>query len=255
MKHDDVDDLIGPPAETYPKRKPGRPKGSKNKPAVQTKKLDSKRQPYVKGQDAPPEVDWQPHFDDPQDQNDLFGMVSVTFLGKLFRMAPSTAHQRLTHCPVRGRGLGRKGNLYSLREAAAYLVEPKVDIGEFIRTLRPEELPPRLSKDYWDAEIKKQKWARDAGELWHTEDVQEVFGEVFKRLKTTVQLWADDIDRLHGLTDAQRETLTRYTDGFLEEMFNSLMRMSDERETVNTGKQVDEEGLPLPRKSKDDNDE
>lgn len=176
----------------------------------------------------------------------LHGGVSVTFLAELFGMAKATVHKRLKDCPpVKYQ---RNAPIYSLTQACAYLVEPRIDLAEYLKTLRPSEIPTHLQKDFWDAMIKKQNWERDAGVLWHDDDVIEVFGEVFKEFKTSVQLWADEIERVHGLTDDQRVALVSASDKLLNNIYEALCVVPKRRRTPSMVDQVDGEGLPLDRK-------
>lgn len=184
-----------------------------------------------------------PHI--PRSQKDILGGVTVQFLSEIFRMKAATVRRRLAECEVR-RYEGQSA-IYDLPEAAAYLIDPKVDLREFFRTLRPEELPAQLQKDVWDAQLKRQKWMENAGELWHTTDIVETLGEMFKTIKSTVQLWQDNIDQIDQLTDKQREALSQSCDGLLHRIHESLIEAGVGQQYGNQSQQVSENGLPIPR--------
>lgn len=151
----------------------------------------------------------------------VYGGVSAAWLGHVFGMDKNTIKKKLAKCPV---AMMKKNTPhYAIKEAAAYLVPPKVDLLSYIRSLRPQDLPPILSDAYWAAQLKRQKWEENAGDLWRTTDVLEVLGELAKTLKTTVQLWTDELDRIHGLSDEQRKSLTQMCDGLLLEVHHILV--------------------------------
>lgn len=142
------------------------------------------------------------------------GGVSAAWLAHVFGMDKNTIKKKLANCPVAGMNRGTPH--YLIKEAAAWLIPPKVDVMSYIRSMNPSDLPPRLNDAYWSAMGRRQKVLQEAGDLWRTADVLAVFGEAAIKIKSTVQLWVDEVDRVHGISDAQREMLTRMADGLLE---------------------------------------
>jgi len=61
--------------------------------------------------------------------------------------------------------------------------------------------------------------------------VLEVFGETFKTLKTTMQLWVDNLDDKGDMDQRQRDRLTEMVDGLLDEMHGRLVDMPNKRRT------------------------
>lgn len=151
----------------------------------------------------------------------VYGGVSAAWLGHVFGMDKNTVKKKLAKCPVAT--MKKATPHYAIKEAAAYLIPPKVDLLSYIKSLRPQDLPPVLSDAYWAAQLKRQKWEVNAGELWHTDDVMEVLGDMAKMLKNTIQLWTDELDRIHGLNDQQRTSLTQMCDGLLNEIHDALV--------------------------------
>jgi len=174
---------------------------------------------------------------------EVHGGVSLSWLAQVFKMDRQTIKRRLAHCPPIRLARGNTP-LFDLTQAAAYLVTPKVDIAAWIRSLRPQDLPPGLQKEFWDARLKRQRWEREAGDLWHTRDVLDVLGEAFKRIKETAQLWTDDVERAHGLTAEQRITLTRLVDGLQDDLHERLVEMAGARRTSSLAAEVDEGAEP-----------
>lgn len=207
----------------------GRPRGRPRKDAVQDDDL--------LGVPAPPEDSNAPIAKAP-DLGLVIGGVSAAWLGHVFGMDKNTVKKRLAKCPVAGMNRGTPH--YLIREAAAYLVNPKVDVEEYIRSLRPQDLPPHLNDTYWSALGKRQKVLADAKETWNTDDVLAVFGRVNMRIKSTVMLWVDEVDRVHGLTDEQREMLTRMADGLLEDIHELYVTEPSRGRTRSTIQEYDE---------------
>ena len=162
----------------------------------------------------------------------VYGGVSAAWLDHVFGMDKNTIKKKLAKCPVAT--MKKATPHYAIKEAAAYLIPPKVDLLSYIKSLRPQDLPPVLSDAYWAAQLKRQKWEVNAGELWHTADVMEVFGELAKTLKTTIQLWTDELERIHGLSDEQRKSLTQMSDGLLLEIHHILVTAPSRQNTLSS---------------------
>ncbi len=160
------------------------------------------------------------------DLGSVYGGVSAAWLAQVFGQDPKTVKKKLGkgRCPIAGYS-SHKAPLYLIHEAAAYLVKPKIDLVEYIKSLRPNDLPPMLNDAYWAAMIKRQKWQENAGELWHTDDVLRVFGDVAFMYKTTSQLWVEELDRLHSLSPELRQTVTRLVDQLLESVHEELVNL------------------------------
>lgn len=153
--------------------------------------------------------------------------VTVAFLSQVFRMDPNKVKRKLVNCPVldsRQRGQTQVQHIYDLATAAEYLVEPKADIATIVSRLKPEDLPPRINTAFWDAALKRQRYEENAGELWRTEKVREVLGGMFQTIKFTMQLWADNVERMHGLTKDQRDTIHNLVDQLQQDIYDHLVK-------------------------------
>lgn len=161
--------------------------------------------------------------------------VSVSFLAKTFRMAPQTVREKLARCePTEESAKGgavRKNYRYDLATAASYLVTPKLTPEQFLSAVKRADLPPAFQQQFWDAQLKRQKWEEQAGQLWRTEKVQEVLGTAFQNMKFTMQLWVDALERETGLTEKQREVLIRLVDGLQQDTYDSLVKMAETKHT------------------------
>lgn len=160
---------------------------------------------------------------------ELMRPVSLALLTQVFRMDKVTVRKRLAPCPTIGRS--SHGVVWDFKQAASYLVEPRIDISAYIKTMRPQDLPPLLQDSYWSAMRKRQEWEVRAGHLWHTDDVLAVFGELAMTLKSTISLWVENLDRIHGLTKEQRQTMSQQSDNLLEEIFRLLVNEPSKKRT------------------------
>jgi hypothetical protein len=158
------------------------------------------------------------------------GGVTVTWLANAFRMDPKTVKKRLAECPVKGIGRGRSP-LFDLPVAASYLVKPRGDMGEYIKKIRPNDLPPLLQTEFWDAALKRQKWQEKAGELWPTEKVLDTFSDAFRLVKETMRLWPDTIEQTDGLTNDQRRTFIGLVDSLQDQMHKRLVEFPKQKQT------------------------
>lgn len=155
------------------------------------------------------------------DLSDVFAGVSVSWLAHAFQMDRVTCKKKLAQCPPLRKERGAP--IYSLRQAAAYLVPPKVDVAAYIKGMNPKELPHLLQDAYWSAMIKRQTWEERAGQLWRTEKVLQVFAQLARELKTSITLWADNIESITGLSNEQMALLNDESDAVLRIIHKVLL--------------------------------
>lgn len=175
--------------------------------------------------------------------------VTVTWLAQAFGMSPVSVKTKLRMCPHRGET--KAGYLYDVREAAPYLIKPVRDLKEYLKSIKPEELPTKLQEKYWRALMQRIKYEERAGTLWRTETVLFVLGEVFQTIKFSLQLWADNLDRETGLTSEQRELLRRMVDSLQDEIYQKLRDFEKTHRTPS----VLGEGLGTSDEDEDEDDE
>jgi len=159
----------------------------------------------------------------PDDISGLHAGVTVGWLAQAFRMDPKTVKAKLAKCPTLK--AHARGYIYEFRVAVAYLIPPKVDVEDFLRTAKIKDLPTRIQAEYWSAMRSKQIVEREAGNLWRTEEVLARFGEVFGMFKSTTQLWIEDMERSVVMTPEQRDFLTERVDTLLSSMHQKLTTM------------------------------
>lgn len=165
--------------------------------------------------------------------------VTVYWLAQVFGITTESVRMRLADCTPES--VHGKSNRYRVKDAAPYLVDPKIDIEKYMKRMRAGDLPPLLQKEIWDAKLKRQKWETQAGDLWHTEDVISVLSEVFATIKSTVQLWPDTVERTVGLDDEQRELLVSMGDTLQDEIYRKLQEMAQEKSTKSSISDLEDE--------------
>ena len=164
---------------------------------------------------------------------EVYAGVSAQWLATIFGHDKNTIKKKLSgHCEIVGHYKG--GPLYKIADAAQWLVKPKVDLVSYVKSLRPNDLPPILNDAYWAAMLKRQKWEENAGDLWRTEAVLEVFGDLALSFKTTVNLWVEEVDRQESLTPEQRKILTGLCDKLLEQVYEQMVEAPKKKKTTST---------------------
>lgn len=215
------------PAPKRRGRPPSNPKATK-KPASTTKPADDDYEDLI-GPSSTEELSL--------DIGAVYGGVSANWLCHVFGMDRVTVKKRLAEgkCQVAGKNKGTP--LYLIKDAAAWLVKPQVDLTKYIQGLRPNDLPPILNAAYWDAMLKRQKWEENAGDLWRTKDVIDVLGNLATTLKSTIQLWPEQVS---GLSDKQRLELEQRAAGLLDSIHHILVTAPDRSRSVSSAEEPGE---------------
>ena len=149
--------------------------------------------------------------------------VAATTFAALFGMSKEQVQMKLSGAAVVGKTrLG--GPAYEFREACSRLARPGPDqVIEYVKKMRPNDLPPIMQTAFWDAALKRQKFEREAGDLWRTEEIEMVLAEVFKNFRMGALLFADTLARETGLTPQQRKIVEELSDTLLAEARKSLL--------------------------------
>lgn len=182
------------------------------------------------------------------DIHTIAGGVSVAWLMKAFRMGRAKVERKLIGCqPI---GTGKHGvPLYDLPDAASYLVNPRIQLKDYLKEIKPEELPERLRETFWNAMLKQQRWEEKAGNLWRTDKVLSVFSEVLQEIRTRLQLIPEDIERAAGLSDKQHRAVTEIVDSVQDEIHKWIVDFASGGRTLN---QLGEEGLGRDERDNED---
>jgi hypothetical protein len=149
------------------------------------------------------------------------GEASMAQIAMLFRTDAKTLPRRLRRLKPVATRAGVK--VYSIRDAAAYLVKPGYSIEQYLRTMHANELPVGLMKEFWAGQKSRQSFEMQAGDLWPTAQVVEALAEAFKQARMTILLFPETVERESGVTDAQRKVLRRLADGLIDDLREALV--------------------------------
>lgn len=167
---------------------------------------------------------------------DVHRGVTSNWIAHVFRLDNQTVKKKLARCPNIGMRMG--AYTYDLATAAEYLVQPARSIEDYIKTLKPKDLPPHLNDAIWSARLKQQRWEEEARDLWRTDDVLDVLATAFSHIKTTMQLWVDEISREYGMSDAVAKALTVRVDVLRSDLHETLVQMPSNRKTGSNIREV-----------------
>ena len=146
----------------------------------------------------------------------LFGLHRQTVSSRLAKVAP---------CGKDSRG----HDVWSIPKASLYLVEhsdrfvPEQDEEGYID---PDRLPPDMFKDYWDGQLKKQKYLKEEGDLWHTQQVVEAIALVVKPIANFMRSMPDWAEHSLGLTPKQVKLVADESRQRQEEMYKAVVEVA-----------------------------
>lgn len=149
------------------------------------------------------------------------GEATMSQLGQLFETDAKTLPKRLRG--LRPSGVRNNTSTYKIREAASRIVKPGYAIEYYLRNMNHSELPPLLTKEYWNGQRARQIYEENAGDLWRTGDVVEAMAEAFKTLRMSMLLMADAVERETTLSDVQRKIIKRTIDGAIDDLRESMV--------------------------------
>jgi hypothetical protein len=168
----------------------------------------------------------QRQWDDDTKQMILEG-CSISQLARLFKMDFQKVKRKIQPCQSCGERVGSP--IYSVKEAARYLIEPIWPIDEYIARMNHADLPMLLRKEFWAGMRSKQLYEIAAGDLWQTDVVIEHLSDILKTVSLSLRLASDAVDREVGLDHKQREIVIRLMDEALGNAHDKLKLICDER--------------------------
>ena len=143
----------------------------------------------------------------------VFDGMIISEYGTIFGMHIRDVARKLRKVEPTGQRHGH--DIYHIKDAAPYLMKPVVNVEEWIKKLRPNDLPPFLLKEFWAGQRTKQQFEKEAGQLWRTENVIEVFATCFKNLRSQILLFADQIEGQTELTPQHRKLIEKQCDSLI----------------------------------------
>lgn len=160
----------------------------------------------------------------------IFQGCTQSQLVKIFKMDRRDIRAKIAEGNVSPCGARAGYPIYAIHEVAPYLVKPLYDIETYLKRMHHNDLPKHLSKEFWAGMRAKQEYQLKEGELWPTEQVIGVMGDVFKRLRMSMLLIQDAVEREHMLTPQQRDKISSLIDGALNDMADDLVEQFKEPE-------------------------
>jgi hypothetical protein len=166
------------------------------------------------------------------DGGELKRPVTQNFLALVFDMDPATVKKRLLRVKPVGFGGGSKQPraLYDFKEACSYLVEPKIDLDAYIKSLDPNKLPNHINKMFWEAQRTRLRFFIDTGQAWGNEDVLDVLGGLFMLIKDRTLMIPEEL-REAGVSDEVCETVRTMCDKFERDLHKQLIELPRQRQT------------------------
>jgi len=160
--------------------------------------------------------------------------VSVTWLHQVFRQDKPTIKKKIVGVkPIKHVRGGFP--VYDLRDVVPYLIPPaERDLRDYIKKMSKADLPVYMQDEFWAAQLKRQKWEENAGDLWRTEDVLDALAEVFKTIKESTRLWGTTVEQMHGTTKEQREALATLVDTLLVDINEKITEATSKKSTGNS---------------------
>lgn len=155
--------------------------------------------------------------------------VSATWLAKALRMDLAQVKRRLASVtPMTG---AKTQAHYDLKTAMPHLVDPVQDVEEYISNMDPKDLPTKLQEAFWRGQRVRLTALEEAGQLWDTAKVIELFGIMFKTLRDQTNLWLDTLDESSTLTDRQREIFGELINAMNKDILNAVKEYTDQHAT------------------------
>lgn len=180
--------------------------------------------------------------------------ASASELGMMFGMSPAEVNKRLAGRVIPAK-TEHKLSYYKVGEAAPFLCNVEFDIEEYLKDLSPAKLPVGVQKAFWAGLRARQDYEENRRDLWRTQRVIEVLGEVFKEISMTAQMFEDTVSQKSVLSAQQREIILGLSDGLrssaqraLVERFRNYTPAEDEHGVPPDTKQTitideDDDGL------------
>lgn len=153
---------------------------------------------------------------DEQTRTIIYDGASVNQIATMFGMTNTEVARKLRSLPPSGIRSGYP--IYKVKDAAEYLLKPRVDVEEYIRKVGMKDLPPSLQKDLWAAMNGQLKFEEAQGNVWRVERIQETWAEWHKIVRMTLLLAPDDAERDGRLPPEFYEWFR----GFIDKLLASL---------------------------------
>lgn len=151
----------------------------------------------------------------------MFGLSNTEVASKLRSLAPT--------------GVRSGYPIFSVKEAAEYLLKPRVDLEAYVRKVGVKDFPPALQKDLWAAMNGQLKFEEAQGDVWRTERIQLVWSEWIKIVRMTLLLAPDEAEREGWMEPEQYEKFRAFIDRLLDTLILNITEAMQKLATQNPG--------------------
>lgn len=157
------------------------------------------------------------------------GKATMAQIAQMFGTDSKSLPKRMQG--IQSAGTNKRGyKTYSIAEAATRIVRPGYEIEEYIRQMSPQEMPPLLSKEYWNGQNARIKFEEQMGRLWPTDRVVEAFSAGLAALRMSILLIQDGVEREEVLSEAQRAAVQRLMDSAINDAREAVVEKMKEFE-------------------------
>lgn len=160
----------------------------------------------------------------------IYEGATVRQLSSMFRADPKVIMRKLGGLVPCGRRHGTE--IYSIKEAASRLVEPGYSIERYIMEMNHTDLPPLLSKEFWNSQRARLAFEEANGDLYRTADVVRIVAELLTTYRFVAQTLPDTLEREAGLTREQKAVVRRVLDGALADGRDKIIQRFKKNERV-----------------------
>lgn len=174
------------------------------------------------------------------DAHDVDRGVTINWLSQAFGMKRKNVEERLRGVPTLRTG-PRNSKVYDFKVAVGHLAAPQINIKRYIQELDPKDMPEQLRRPYWAARREEQKAREEAGDLWRSDDVLNVFAELFTLIKSNCTLWSNRIAQENALTLEQRKLIDREAKHLMSDIAEMVTKLQDGRLTPSQLSDFDED--------------
>lgn len=152
----------------------------------------------------------------------IYEGATIRQLAIMFKADPKVVTRKVSGLVPVGRREGTA--VYSIPEAASRLVKPSYEIERYIMEMNHLDLPPLLSKEFWNSQIARAKFEEMNADLWRTPDVVRLISVLFNTIRMMLLLLPDTIEREAGLSKEQKAVVRRVIDGSIMDNRQTLVK-------------------------------
>lgn len=149
-------------------------------------------------------------------------LFSINKLSEALGVSRDTIRQRLARVQAVKERNGFP--VYHLRDCVKLITDPLSD--------NPDELPPRMRKDWYDGEMRRLELNKRKGQLLEVDEMRLTWAETIKSMMLSLETLVDVIERDVGLSPQQIERIQDIIDGQREALYIELTCTQDQPQSL-----------------------